>query len=85
MEAGASRAAMDAERAYFLVHARFSRVLAHLVAPRIRTCLEYICLINAVVLLVMLLSMHIQFVGQPACSQEFSSSEIREAQLIISK
>ena len=55
---------MDAEAAFFRVHARLSGVLSQVLTPNFRRALEYTCLFNAFALLVMLVVMHVSFVGQ---------------------
>ncbi|BBM98228.1 hypothetical protein MPTK1_1g11860 [Marchantia polymorpha subsp. ruderalis] len=73
---------MDPEQTFLRVHARLSGVLSRLLTPRFRALLEYICLCNALMLLALLVVMHVNFVAQPGCSEEFSASEIADAQLV---
>ncbi|KAJ8768307.1 hypothetical protein K2173_021247 [Erythroxylum novogranatense] len=69
---------MDAEQTFIRVHERFSQMLT----PKLRTALEYICLITAITLFCILLVMHANYVQQPGCSSELSGIETMEAQLI---
>lgn len=55
---------MDPEQTFLRVHARVSGMLSQLLNPRIRTALEYIYLIVAVVLFSVLVVMHTNFVQQ---------------------
>lgn len=55
---------MDTEAAFFRVHARLSGVLSRVLTPKFRTTLEFMCLFNAFALLLMLVVMHVSFVGQ---------------------
>ncbi|XP_057848312.2 membralin-like protein At1g60995 isoform X2 [Cryptomeria japonica] len=73
---------MDPEQTFLRVHARLSGMLAQLLAPKVRICLEYVSLGVAIALLGLLLVMHVNFVAQPGCANELSGSNIIEAQLV---
>ena len=55
---------MDPEQTFLRVHARISDMLAQLISPRLRAFLEYFCLVIAILLLVLLAVMHVNFVSQ---------------------
>lgn len=55
---------MDPEQTFLRVHARLSGMLARLLTPKFRAVLEYLCLVNALLLLALLVVMHVNFVAQ---------------------
>lgn len=73
---------MDPEQTFLRVHARLSGMLAQLLAPRLRSFLEYFSLGVAIALFGLLVVMHVNFVAQPGCANELSGSNVIEAQLV---
>eukprot|EP00249_Psilotum_nudum_P019341 c27203_g1_i1 orf=326-2707(-) len=76
------RNSMDPEQTFLRVHARLSGMLARLITPRLRTLLEHLCFLSAIVILGFLAVMHVNFVGQPGCSGELTQKDAAEAQLL---
>ncbi|KAG0593955.1 hypothetical protein M758_UG035000 [Ceratodon purpureus] len=73
---------MDPGHPFLRAHPRLSGIIARCLTRKFRTALECVLLFNALMLLLLLVVMHVNFVAQPGCAEHFPREEIAGAQLV---